>query len=723
MRKLLVTSISLLALGGCVTESTYVGSDKPVVEKKINNVEAARTRISLALNYLSQGESTQAKYNLERAAKFAPELPEVHYSIAYYYQQVGEDKRAKAAYEKALSIEPHDPNTLNNYGVFLCDIGEYQNAVDKFMSAIEIPSYLRVAESYENLALCALEYNKFDAAETFLEDSLQHSSLRASSLINLAAVKYAKSDFYNAQQVLNRYERTGRVSSRSLLLGYLIQERMGHIEDARKLAETITVTYPSSLEARIIREQRYSASEFEQLREKYRRHQLNELQDSMDGNVIVAKPKIKVVKKKASTESEASALVLAAAVPAAELVETSVVEAASEAAAKATAEAVDTADVKADTQPESQKQSSVESANDLSAELAAKPSVGESTEKPAEQAEAMPEAANDLTSEPSAELSAEPATELTGGLESQAEEQATFVEKASEAANESSTELSTESSTEPSTEPSAEPTVAVTSEAKELLSETKDSVKPSVEPSVKPKSKPEEKAKTESSTESSTKSSTEKAAKSEPSDNVAESAAASAGASAGASAAVNTVAEQKNELQSELAREFASLQLASDVTTEDQPGTEDTTEQLEDAADLNALGEDLSRTAEVVASNTKVIEQMAIADTAGKKEIPYHVMQKGENLFNVSTRYNIRLSTLRKWNNLASADHVQIGRKIYLQRPYNYHTVAEGDTLFEISKKYNVLMQKLMEWNEIEEDSKLVPGDKIYIADPKNYRL
>ena len=152
MRKLLVTSVSLLALGGCVTESTYVGSDRPVVEKRINNVDAARTRISLALNYLSQGNSTQAKYNLERAAKFAPELPEVHYSMAYYYQRVGEHQRAQDAYERAIELEPNDPNTLNNYGVFLCDIGDYEGAVDKFMSAIEIPSYLRVAESYENLA-------------------------------------------------------------------------------------------------------------------------------------------------------------------------------------------------------------------------------------------------------------------------------------------------------------------------------------------------------------------------------------------------------------------------------------------------------------------------------------------------------------------------------------------------------------------------------------------
>ncbi|WP_105264698.1 type IV pilus biogenesis/stability protein PilW [Pseudoalteromonas sp. T1lg76] len=685
MRKLLVTSISLLALGGCVTESTYVGSDKPVVEKKINNVEAARTRISLALNYLSQGDSTQAKYNLERAAKFAPELPEVHYSIAYYYQQVGEKQRAKDAYEKALSLEPNDPNTLNNYGVFLCDIGEYDLAVDKFMAAIEVPSYLRVAESYENLALCALEFDKFDAAETFLEDSLQHSSLRPSSLINLAAVKYAKSDFYNAQQVLNRYQRTGRISSRSLLLGYLIHDRMGHIEDARKLAETITVTYPSSIEARIIREQRYSASEFEQLREQYRRHKLTELQDSMEGNQIVAKPKIKVVKKKTGAESEASAVVLTAAAPAAEFVETSVATVAAETAVEVAAEAVDTVaeqiDVKAEVEPSAEP--SVDSAVELSAET-----VETATDT-------MLETADELGEEASAEAIA---------VENQASEQMAAVETATEQKTEAANDLASEL------------TASAKSAEQELVSEVKSSTelsaKPTAEAATKSldaaKSKAEEKAKAEPSTETSTESSTQKPDES----------------------SVTTLAEQKDQLQSELAREFASLQLAADVTAEDKPEAEDVTEQLaangaqhEEAAESQEQVEDVSPAAEVVTPKAKVVEQMAIANTAGKKEIPFHVMQKGENLFNVSTRYNIRLSTLRKWNNLVSADHVQVGRKIYLQQPYNYHTVAEGDTLFEISRKYNVRMEKLLEWNQIEENSKLVPGDKVYIADPKNYRL
>ena len=75
MRSLLAKTVSTLALTGCVTENSYNGSNKPVVENKINNTGAARTRIALALQYLKTGNNSQAKYNLERAADFAPELP------------------------------------------------------------------------------------------------------------------------------------------------------------------------------------------------------------------------------------------------------------------------------------------------------------------------------------------------------------------------------------------------------------------------------------------------------------------------------------------------------------------------------------------------------------------------------------------------------------------------------------------------------------------------
>lgn len=300
MRQSLLVGLALVATTGCVTESVYVGSDKPVVENKINNDEAARTRISLALKYLASGDSTQAKYNLERAARFSPKLPEVHYTMAYYYQQVGENELAKEAYLTAIDIDPKDPNTLNNYGVFLCGLGEYDKASEYILRAIEIPSYLRVSQSYENLALCAIENNEFSEAEEYLEASVKHNPARGASLINLSAIYYAKSDLHRAQQMMQRYERSGRISSRSLMLSYLIESRMGHMEKANKLALTLNQTYSKSLESKQLTEKKTNNNEFERLREQYRKSELSKLKKELnaDGQAVVKKPKVKVVKRK-----------------------------------------------------------------------------------------------------------------------------------------------------------------------------------------------------------------------------------------------------------------------------------------------------------------------------------------------------------------------------------------------------------------------------------------
>ena len=71
---------------------------------------------------------------------------------------------------------------------------------------------------------------------------------------------------------------------------------MGHIEQARTLAQTIEQTYTTSLEAKILRERKTSSSEFEQLKEQYRKSELRKLQKDILSRKD--KPKIKIIKKK-----------------------------------------------------------------------------------------------------------------------------------------------------------------------------------------------------------------------------------------------------------------------------------------------------------------------------------------------------------------------------------------------------------------------------------------
>ena len=552
MRSLLAITVSTLALTGCVTENSYNGSNKPVVENKINNTGAARTRIALALQYLKTGNNSQAKYNLERAADFAPELPEVHYSLAYYYQQVDEPELADKAYQQALRIDPNDPNTLNNYGVFLCGIGEYDRAAEELLKAISIPSYIRVAESYENLALCAIEFDDFENAEKYLKSALSHSSQRPSSLISLAGLYYAKSDLHKAQEVVEKYEATGRVTPRALMLSYLIQQRMGHIEKAQTTAGIILQTYPGSTEAKAISSEQLKRTEFEILREKYRQSQLKELQVS-NNTFAVSKdqPKIRIVKKKAPPKTSQPQVI----------------------AAKVAAPAAQPSAVKAE--------SAVVQNTPTDNSVNQKTTIEEPTE---------------VTTSPSTTAAAPVATQ--------------------------SDDITIVSFGAPK-KPATKQQTTAQSQAK----------------------------------------------------------------SNDASTVVFYEAEKDESV-------FSANSKETQNTTQTHFGV---TNEHTNLPMLNPS---------VPALN-----------------IPYHIIQNGENLFSISVRYNVKLQKILQWNGLKESDRVQNGTKIYLNDPHIYHNINTGDTLFGIATEHSVLIDQLMRWNKLSPDVALEPGHRLLLVDPDSYAL
>lgn len=306
MQKLpVVTALTALCLlSACVSESTYVANDRQVTQRNVDNTEAAKTRISLGLNYLRRGDSTQALFNLERARTMAPNLPEVYNALAFYYQTVGEHAQAENAYKQAIARDANNADAYNNYGAFLCQIGKFEDAERLLLTAIAKPGYIRVAESYENLALCQLEQDGFERARNFLASSLSHNGTRITALINSASVNYAMGNLQDAKADLQRIQRLGRVSARSTLLNYLVSEKQGDLSTMRHAEQLLLTLYIDSNEARLLLQQRLLESEFEQLRERYKQHLLADFlpavksdNDKVATNQPVANPQLRIRRK------------------------------------------------------------------------------------------------------------------------------------------------------------------------------------------------------------------------------------------------------------------------------------------------------------------------------------------------------------------------------------------------------------------------------------------
>jgi type IV pilus assembly protein PilF len=254
MKKLLPLVIALLTtstLTACVTQNYGNDKDTPIIENEASNNEIAMTRISLGLGYLKMGNTQQAKLNLEKAKGFSPNLVQVYTAFAHYYDRVDEAELATQAYEHALSIDNQDADTLNNYGVFLCRHERYAAAEKMMLRAIAIPSYILVAQSYENLALCQLKAKQFDKAQTYLEKAIAHSPKRASSLLQMMRLQYAKSDYKSAQTYLYRYEKTTRrLNAEALALAFKIFAKQGNKAIAKNYGNMLVNMFPRSFAAK-----------------------------------------------------------------------------------------------------------------------------------------------------------------------------------------------------------------------------------------------------------------------------------------------------------------------------------------------------------------------------------------------------------------------------------------------------------------------------------------
>lgn len=222
--------------------------------KKIDYEGAARERVRLAMNYLSKGINDKAKENLEKAESLA-KLPEVYYYFGYYYEKVGEADMAESYYKKSVG-SGKDADAYNFYGAFLCKNKRYDEADKAFLKAVAIPSYTKVAETYENAGLCAIADNKPDLAAGYFTKALSHDGRRVSSLYELAKIQKAKKDCAGAVANLKLLRQLIGNTPQGLLLSYQCEQELGNEVLARSYRELLKSRFPDSAEAGSLDESR-----------------------------------------------------------------------------------------------------------------------------------------------------------------------------------------------------------------------------------------------------------------------------------------------------------------------------------------------------------------------------------------------------------------------------------------------------------------------------------
>lgn len=237
----ILSLLFLLFLTACASQSPTSGYGS---SSDFDPLEAAKTRISLGLTYLKNGNYTQAKFNLDKALEFAPRLADGHYSMAYYYQLVGETERARKHYESALDFAPRNADIANSYGAFLCQQGEYDIAKHFFLKAVNSQNYSAIAETYENLAICSQSQGKVEDALEYFQSAINHQPSRTKTLILLAELQASQSLWVDAKTTVAKLERVGRVTPDTLYLAAEVESALGNHQAAKDYGNMLLKMYP-----------------------------------------------------------------------------------------------------------------------------------------------------------------------------------------------------------------------------------------------------------------------------------------------------------------------------------------------------------------------------------------------------------------------------------------------------------------------------------------------
>ncbi len=246
MKKLILGAGVLLSLLGCVSETTVAGKN---VSQTVDYDGVAKARMQLGIQYLQQGNTEQAKFNLEKALSYNSRDPEIHRALAYYYEVVNEPRLAEKSYRQALSLARDDADTMNNYGTFLCREKQYQAAEEQFLRAVSISSYVRVGDTYENAGLCAKKAGDLDKALGYFNNALSHSPRRPVSLIEIASIYVTQEKYEDARNVLLQYQKVAQDSPQSLWTWIRLESAQNRETAVRSFGRRLVNKFPQSIES------------------------------------------------------------------------------------------------------------------------------------------------------------------------------------------------------------------------------------------------------------------------------------------------------------------------------------------------------------------------------------------------------------------------------------------------------------------------------------------
>ena len=116
--------------------------------------------------------------------------------------------------------------------------------------------------------------------------------------------------------------------------------------------------------------------------------------------------------------------------------------------------------------------------------------------------------------------------------------------------------------------------------------------------------------------------------------------------------------------------------------------------------------------------------------SANNKIENIHIVKSGETISSISKLYSINKDLIIKLNNLKNKNYIFVGQNLIISESTknptkqsdlrnNYHVVQQGENLTEISNKYNLKVNDLIQINNLNNPDSIKVGQKLLLSKNK----
>lgn len=131
----------------------------------------------------------------------------------------------------------------------------------------------------------------------------------------------------------------------------------------------------------------------------------------------------------------------------------------------------------------------------------------------------------------------------------------------------------------------------------------------------------------------------------------------------------------------------------------------------------------------LIPKSQKPLKEYALTQTqryakSSNSKKTVHKVKRGDNLWDISRTYGVSVDKLCIWNGIKKNSVLKLGQKLVVwssskasssASSKTTYQVKQGDNLWDISRRFNVTVADLRKWNGLSKKSLLKPGQKLII--------